>query len=173
MREPNENRTILSAVFTAVTGNDQYRITALQSAIRGTPMKLNIESTEVSVRCRENPRRQDNTFTPRFVNRVLGDGNLLVGFQPLNTRPYYYVIRVDTSWHLTGCTICSGKCEELLADHFDDICDAIEDEYGKKESISGANLKEKKLVGDNASERWPAFDLGSGATWFVLEPHSI
>lgn len=35
---------------------------------------------------------------PVFVPTALGDGNKLLAVQPLNTRPQYYLIRVDSTW---------------------------------------------------------------------------
>ncbi len=63
--------------------------------------------------------------SPKFVSEAVGDGNKLIYMTPLNTRPQYYVIRVDSAWD------CSNFHDgETIADHLDEIFEAIEDQYG-------------------------------------------
>ena len=35
---------------------------------------------------------------PEFIRQELGNGDLLLAVTPLNTRPNYYLIRVDSKW---------------------------------------------------------------------------
>lgn len=43
---------------------------------------------------------QKHTITPRLVGQIWGDGKKLIGIQPLNTRPNYYVVCGDSNWDL-------------------------------------------------------------------------
>ena len=42
--------------------------------------------------------------TPLLADEHLGDGRLLLWFEPLNTRPHYYLVRIDSSWRGKGNT---------------------------------------------------------------------
>ena len=52
-----------------------------------------------------------------FVPEPLGDGKQLVHLTPLATRPWCYVLMVDSSW-------------DDLAEHTEEMYEAIEMEYG-------------------------------------------
>jgi hypothetical protein len=69
---------------------------------------LNIDRAKVEVPNLTRFGEQQIPCDPRFVDMVLGDGNALLCFQPLSTWPHYYVIRVDSSWHLARCMKCNG-----------------------------------------------------------------
>lgn len=91
-------------------------------------------------------------ITPRFVAAKLGDGQRFVRIIPLNTRPNYYVIRVDSGW------LGSGGPNDPMRDHLREIYDAIEDEHGRRHDED---------MGDDYNDRakWPAIDLTYGASW--------
>ena len=130
---------------------------------------LNIDRPKVETPYKITWWGQQYTCDPRFVDEALGDGNVLLGLQPLNTRPNYYVIRVDSSWHLSNCRKCE-ECPDYLVEHIDEIYEAIEGEYGEVESILYDN-EEALLDGEPPeSEGWPVLDLSSGSSWFVLDP---
>lgn len=87
---------------------------------------------------------QPHTVTPRLCERIFGDGAALIHITPLNTRPNYYAVRVDSSWALTG---------DEFYERLDSIYGALEDEYGAAED-------------DELGEReWPALDLDAGSSW--------
>lgn len=104
--------------------------------------------------------------TPRFVAAKLGNGKRLLWFQPLNTRPDYYVVRVDSSW-----------VGDKMYDRIYEVIDAIEEEYSEKERER--EYLEEDLVaqgieptGDNTDlagneDRlgWPVLSLDSGYGW--------
>lgn len=113
---------------------------------------------------------QDWTCSPKFVEEALGDGNVLLGLQPLNTRPNYYVIRVDSSWHLDGCRTCEDECPDELREHLDEIYDAIEAEYREKESVRYNNEHELPEGETPDSTEWPVLDLECGDRWFTIDP---
>lgn len=89
---------------------------------------------------------------PAFVDKALGDGMQLLGITPLNTRPHYYLIRVDSSWETS-----SNYDSPCVSDHMDEIYDAIEDEFYKK--YAGIEKDEKP-------NPWPALDDESGSSWW-------
>ncbi len=115
----------------------------------------------------------DYMCDPRFVEAALGDGMVLIGLQPLNTRPHYYVIRVDSSWHLHNCRVCDHKerCSDELPEHLEEIYEAIEDEYGDRRRVEECNaeaLKEDpKYVPESST--WPVFDDEVGTSWFLMD----
>jgi hypothetical protein len=57
-------------------------------------------------------------IVPRLIERTFGDGSQLIAVEPLNTRPNYFMVRVDSApdWDI----------REVL----DDIIDAAEEEFG-------------------------------------------
>lgn len=130
---------------------------------------LEIDRAKVEVPFRTRWWGQEYTCDPRFVEQALGDGNVLLGMQPLNTRPHYYVIRVDSSWHLDGCRICgiSKECPDLVAEHLDEIYDAIEDEYGERDRIRESN-EDLEPGQEPDPDCWPVLDLDCGASWFPI-----
>lgn len=106
---------------------------------------------------------------PRFVKQALGDGNVLLGLEPLNTRPHYYIIRVDSRWHLSGCSsrACDeDECPDELVEHLEEIYEAIEEEYGEVNRIRESNEEYPEEKPD--SDEWPVMDLDIGASWFTF-----
>lgn len=78
-------------------------------------------------------RRHKTTFwgrtyfvTPRLVNRIYGDGKKLVGIVPLNTRPNYYVVRVDSTWSPSN-----WDTGPTLGEHTDEMLWDIEEQFGR------------------------------------------
>jgi hypothetical protein len=84
---------------------------------------------------------------PKLVTAVLGDGKTLISLTPLNTRPQHYFVFIDSSWFPT-------QDGEEIYDHLDEICDAIEDEFGCK-----------YYDGNPKPNGWPALDLDAGCSW--------
>jgi hypothetical protein len=96
---------------------------------------------------------QDVQCEPKLVTEVFGDGKKLICLTPTNTRPNYYVVRVDSTWSLSNWA--DG---ELFIDHLDDIYEAIEDEYGRSY--------------DEETEEhrgWPALSDDSGSSWGEID----
>ena len=107
---------------------------------------------------------------PLLIDRIFGDGKQLVGIQPLNTRPNYYVIRIDSGWDLSNWS--DG---DLFSDHLDEVLDAVEDQFPVIEAersrpIGGGVPEERADLAYYPKELgWPAIDLGSGVHWFELK----
>lgn len=107
--------------------------------------------------------------TPAIVDAHLGNGRRLLRFQPLNTRPDYYLIRVDSKWD------CGS--DEFLDNHIEDVIETIIDQYGEIErerEYLEEDLREQGIepTGDNTDlagneDRmgWPVLSLDSGYTW--------
>lgn len=107
--------------------------------------------------------------TPAIVDSHLGNGRRLLRFQPLNTRPDYYLIRIDSRWD------CGA--DEFYDDHLENVIEAIIDQYSEMErerEYLEEDLREQGIepTGDNTDlagneDRmgWPVLSLDSGYTW--------
>lgn len=101
------------------------------------------------------------TVTPRVCSTVFGDGKHLVAFQPLDTRPEYYVLFVSSDWSVDTFGAPRGSC---LVDHYNEILSAIEEEWGSMDDYQeGGCCEGEEWPG------WPVGSFGSGAQWFELE----
>jgi hypothetical protein len=98
-------------------------------------------------------------ITPRLVDWIHGDGLQLIYFMPLNTRPNYYVARIDSKISLDNCDEPSFVDEVL-----DDLCDKIEDQFGRSyeewEHDNGRTYTRHNY--------WPALSEDSGSCWGLL-----
>lgn len=106
--------------------------------------------------------------TPVIVEQHLGNGRRLLRFQPLNTRPDYYLIRIDSAWD------CGA---DEFYDRLEEIIEAIEDEYSEKErerEYLEEDLRAQGIepTGDNTDlagneDRlgWPVLSLDAGYSW--------
>lgn len=130
---------------------------------------LDIDRAKVEVPYATRFWGQDCTCDPRYVEKALGDGNLLLGLQPLDARPSYYLIRIDSSWHFYGCRKCKDDCPDQVTEHMDEIYDAIEDEYGEADRIEESN-QELEPGEEPDSTGWPVLSLNSGSCWFEADP---
>ena len=61
---------------------------------------------------------------PCLVGTIFGDGKQIVWFEPLATRPDYYVVRVDSTWNVVNHEV------NPLCGHLEEIYQAIETEFG-------------------------------------------
>lgn len=112
------------------------------------------------------------TVKPELATGHLGDGRTLLWFEPMNTRPDYYLIRVDSSW---------GKGEDWDDhDHIDEVIDALMDDVSERErerEYLEEDLRDKGIepTGENTDLNgnedrlgWPVLSLGSGYSWGVM-----
>ena len=93
---------------------------------------------------------QKHFIKPVFIKKALGKGDLLLAVTPLNTRPNYYLIRIDSRWMKKDDT-------ETIYDHLDDIENAIEDECGCRDYEDDE--------GKEQLAEWPALNLNAGISW--------
>lgn len=112
-------------------------------------------------------------ISPRLVREVFGDGRTLLEIQPLNTRPDFYVIRVDSSVgkrELFDCTVDGTEDGEDLAEAI--LC-AIEDEYGHRDECDcRCKACDDQRCEDCRNQKrhdrgqpWPALNADSGYSW--------
>jgi hypothetical protein len=89
---------------------------------------------------------------PALLDKVYGDGKRLLQLFPINERPSYWVVRVDSKCHR----------DDALYDILDDIYEQIDEQFG---SPSEDDLG----VGDERPY-FPMYD-GMGTSWhFVYQP---
>lgn len=93
---------------------------------------------------------QRRMVKPYLVEAILGDGMQLLAVTPLNTRPQYYLIRVDSKWSSRHTD--DANC---IAEHIDEICEAIEDEVGPVHDSESSDKRQP----------WPAIDDECGVSW--------
>lgn len=94
-------------------------------------------------------------ITPRLVDWIHGDGLQVIYFMPLNTRPNYYVVRIDSKIDLEN---------DSLLDLLDDLYVAIGDQFGRSyeewEHENGRTYTRHNY--------WPALSADSGSCWGLL-----
>lgn len=83
------------------------------------------------------------SFKPALVTKHFGDGGRFVKLYPINERPHYWVVRVDSHW-----------CD-LHENTLDAIYEAIDEQFGTPE--------EDDWAGDNRPY-FPMYD-GQGTCW--------
>ncbi|MDR3797997.1 MAG: hypothetical protein P4K93_07580 [Terracidiphilus sp.] len=93
---------------------------------------------------------QKSFIKPVFIEHALGNGDLLLAVTPLNTRPNYYLIRIDSNWLKKDDT-------ETIYDHLDEIEDAIEEQCGRRDYEDDD--------GNECLAEWPALNINSGISW--------
>jgi hypothetical protein len=95
--------------------------------------------------------------SPRLVSRIFGDGQQIIWFSPLNTRPDYYVVRIGSDVSL------SNYDENCFADvYLDEIYEAIEDEFGPATEVWVSEKNGREYTRHNP---FPALDDDSGSSW--------
>ncbi len=94
-----------------------------------------------------------HNHVPVLINKIHGDGQCLLAIVPLNTRPDYYIMRINSS------------CRQMVADDGDEIrnlldeklLDIIEDQCGSH------NWEDDE--GNIQHDPFPTLDLDSGCCW--------
>lgn len=98
-------------------------------------------------------------FTPPLCNTVFGDGRALLEIAPMNTRPMYYAVRIDSGWKVDDLMAPTDAPD--LRDFIDDIYDALEAQFGD----AGPHEDDD---GNEYFDEWPAFDASAGTSWCRL-----
>jgi hypothetical protein len=109
---------------------------------------------------------------PAAARGHLGDGRTLLWFEPTDTRPDYYLVRVDSSW---------GEGEDWDGhEHIDEVIDLLIDEFSERErerEYLEEDLVEQGIepTGDNTDlagneDRlgWPVLCLDCGYSWGTM-----
>lgn len=95
---------------------------------------------------------QKRFVTPRLLDRVFGDGKQLIWLSGINTRPAYWVVRIDSKWSISNWNPSPNP-----SDWLEDVYQAIEEEFG---------TGEKEDASLYANAKFPqACDLGAGTSW--------
>lgn len=111
--------------------------------------------------------------TPELVPEIFGDGAQVIGLEPLNTRPNYYVVRVDSSWSTSNW----GWDKPVLIDHLDDVYVAIEEYFGRAHpeecDCSCGSCIDDCGCGCGCDcwrhhHDWPALNDEVGSSWFHI-----
>lgn len=112
----------------------------------------------------------EHNITPTVAKEYCGDGRQLLWFQPLNTRPDYYLIRIDSSWTVDSSDEWYKRLDE-------DILEALIDEFSEKErerEYLAEDLRERgiepdgwntDLAGNEKRLGFPVLSLDSGYGW--------
>jgi hypothetical protein len=102
------------------------------------------------------------TFVPYVSDTVWGDGRSLLLLQPLNTRPCYYVVRIDSTWRVEGDRDWPDGAPEVW-DFIDEIEVELESEFGE------ACESDEDDPDEELPRPWPAFNGNSGCGWDRME----
>lgn len=99
---------------------------------------------------------------PRMVRPALsavrhGAGDLLLALSPMNHRPLYYLVWIDSAWWPEG--------DDLDLDHLDDIWLALEDEFGRRERKDNGDFRRNYC--------WPEVDDSDGCCWRRARPEDV
>lgn len=98
-------------------------------------------------------------ITPRLVDWIHGDGLQVIYFMPLNTRPNYYVVRIDSKVSLNNSDEPSFAGEVL-----DELYNQIEEQFGPS-YVEWANENGRTY---HKHYGWPALSEDSGSCWGLL-----
>lgn len=99
------------------------------------------------------PERQVTMWTipsmvsPALVKTEFGKADLLIALFPIQHRPSYYLVWVDAQWYE----------DQTMADHVDDIYEAIGDEFGHWSSWEEDH--------EDSHYEWPLEDFSQGSSW--------
>lgn len=116
-----------------------------------------------------------------LVDGIHGDGQQLIWFETMNSRPFYYLIRVDSSLDVEN-----GDDYDLLSDEDNSaygsftemIMQMIEEEVGNidnyEEQIDGlyTNEQERAEGFEPFEYKFPMFSLGAGYSWGEMDIES-
>ena len=98
-----------------------------------------------------------HTHTPVLINATHGDGQCLIYFVPLGTRPDYYIIRVDSA------------VKKMIEDDGDEICDFMEEVIHSMIVNEFGWIYEEDCDGELIERPFPAFDISCGSDWGIVE----
>lgn len=98
------------------------------------------------------PRRvkfwgQEYDIVPAVCDTIFGDGRRLMYVEPLNTRPNYYVVQVDSTWIL-----------DRMGDKIDDVMIVLEERFGQ-------GWPEPEDGEEQVHNEFPAVSDDCGCSW--------
>lgn len=121
------------------------------------PLEISGELSPEKRACIERRRtvhhwEKEYRITPRCLSKVFGNAKLCMMIQPLNTRPNYYVVFVDSKTEELN-----DNKEDLFYDFLENICNEIEEEFGSIDSEGMGN------------KGFPVANFDSGCKWWYEE----
>lgn len=105
------------------------------------------------------------TFVPALSNRLYGDGKALLGLTTINSRPRFYVLRIDSAWAIEMDQSAPDEAEQLV-DCIDAFAFALEDEFGRGRYDDDEPETERAR---DQRRKWPAYDDESGCSWWRMD----
>jgi ribosomal protein S27E len=104
-----------------------------------------------------------STFTPCLCSKVFGDGRALLQLWALNSRPRFYIIRIDSTWEVDDYD-APGDAPDLH-DHLDDIYAALESDFGAARWADDEDVQDEGPERVDEMREWPAFNDDAGTSW--------
>lgn len=151
------NKIVALAIQQAFRCSCIYRSSQISSAIAAADDNVIRRMVEIPQRVKHWGEYHD--ITPMYVPGRMGDGRALCYLIPLNTRPNYYVLRIDS-------------CRDIY-DQIDDefgIYARIEERFGDAmswcETCGHGGLCECSCCKEY--REWPALDCDSGSCWHIF-----
>jgi hypothetical protein len=102
--------------------------------------------------------------SPALCGTIWGDGAALFILSTINQRPWYYVVRGDSTWS-TGSEPCFPHDAPDFVDFTDDILTALEEEFGSARTYDEEEEKEYERYRGREPWRWPALNDQDGCSW--------
>lgn len=100
-----------------------------------------------------------HTVQPKMLRERFGDGKLLLAVEPLDTRPNYYVLRIDSAW--------TRENSNEIYEQIDNFYQAIEDEFGPCQCSECRWGRGEEGDGEEEyGEPLPAPSLCLGSSWW-------
>lgn len=106
------------------------------------------------------------TFVPALSNRLYGDGRALLGLTTINSRPKFYILRIDSGWALEMDLTAPDDAEKLV-DRIDAFAFALEDEFGRGRFEDGDETETERERAKRCA--WPAYDDETGCSWWRID----
>lgn len=115
---------------------------------------------------------QKQIIEPKLVSKIFGDGKQLMYVTPIDTRPNYYIIRIDSKINLSEHNTYTNFIEKVL--------EAIEEEFDSIDNYEQKYIKNilmcRRYYPDKG-ERWKSFNKvakfpmlnWSGGSWGVIQ----
>jgi hypothetical protein len=131
-------------------------------------------SQEILIQCVLNETEgklwgQKHPISPRLISEVFGDGQKLIGIMPLNSRPNYYIARVDSDLDLDFDDDDDEAVFDLIEE---EILDAAEEDFCSVDSpqyIEKDGQEIELTEWEDKETDWPMCSFNNGYKWFPID----